>query len=169
MSVIGLSRASRLYNEICAGGLSFGRLLSYSDLTAMLEEPFERHRGVIYEVSRLLEKNDQRTLVCEPREGYRIAQPNESEAIAENRLNRSARQLFRGAHTVKHTDWKALNPEEASRLREMQRGLHAVRQELSRVKRRLSKVEERLEFLEGEPTLTAEEVEFLRRLHRERG
>lgn len=160
------SDADRLYAFIKDTSLDPGTLFTKSDLADAIGKSNDGHRSAIYRVIRRLERNDQRTLICEHGVGYRVAHPNETTHIVARRRKRARRQIALGLHTGRNADRGMLNQSERQELDRLNAAQIALQREMRQVEKRLSIGEARIDALEQQPRLSANEVRLVRDLLR---
>jgi hypothetical protein len=121
--------------------LPYGALVSYQKLDNLLERDSRSNRSAIYSAIKHLELNEKRTMMCIPKQGYKVAEPPEHLTLARKRRTRARRQVAMGIRTISATAREQLDSEQARRLDEFELYLGRVDQTLRGTIRRVEVVE----------------------------
>jgi hypothetical protein len=90
----------------------FGDVITYAQLDEALGRTFEVNRGPLYRAREHLGEMRHRWIEPVPRVGYRVIEPREHMAVAQNKKRRARRQ-FRGmVRVAEFTDLSRLTPGE---------------------------------------------------------
>lgn len=148
-----------------AAGQPVGATITYQQLTAALGVNFTENRGGLAKAVKVLERTEQRTLVCVTNIGYRIAAATEHEGLARNRQRRSRRQIDRAVSLAANVHKDELDPEQAKRLEAMETTLRAHSDMLRRITSRVDRQESGLRDVRRRTSeTTAEQNDRLDRL-----
>lgn len=126
--------------------LDYNHQIPYSEIERLLPK-HRNKRGAVYRCCQEMELQDNKSLICERTNGYRVMAPGEHLRAGQKRLIRGRRQVIKGRRTLGATELSMLKPEERATLALMQ----------SRTASILSAMNKRK--VEGEQVKTKEKVE----------
>lgn len=92
--------------------LDHGTVIPYEELSEIVGFDIRENRGPVYRASVELELEDHKSLVVEPKIGYRVALPSEHKGLTERHRKRSYRQLRTARRKADSADRSKLTPEE---------------------------------------------------------
>lgn len=116
-------------------------LFTFEDLSDVIGRDIRTNRGCLYEAQKTLEKTSQRTLVSVPTVGYKIASPDQHEALAVKHQKRGRRQLTKALSRVTSTNRSALTSQEQQRLTDLETNLRAQQTMLRQTNAKVAKIE----------------------------
>lgn len=127
-----------------ATGKPVDTVLTYEQLDEATGSDIRAHRDPVMKASRVLEREQRRTLVVVRNQGYRIAAANEHEGLARKRNRRAGRQLKTGLSILRGTRRDELSPDAAKRIDALELTYSAHADMLRRLERRVQRQEEGL-------------------------
>ena len=92
--------------------LEVGEVLTYRQIEAATGKPISNCRNAVLRAGRQLLKSKNRLVRCEVNQGYRIARPEESTAVATQRHRSANRQLIQAKEAVQFVDMSGLTPDQ---------------------------------------------------------
>jgi hypothetical protein len=138
-----------------ASGQPVGTLITYEQLDEATGSDVRAHRDPIFKASRVLEREDRRTLVVEKNRGYRIAAANEHEGLARKRQRRAWRQAKTGLSILRGTRRDELDSDAVRRLDQYENTLSSHEDMLRRLGRRVQRQEDGLRDVRRQSSETA--------------
>jgi hypothetical protein len=101
----------KIYDHLLAEA-DYGTVITYPQLSGVLERDFEAQRGPIYRARRELGNLRLRWLTAVPKVGYRVIAANEHIMVADDHKHRARRQMLRMLEVSRATDLERLSQSE---------------------------------------------------------
>lgn len=133
-----------------AVALNEGDVITYADLSDLLDRDFLADRNPVYRATEELEVSDHRTLSCVRGVGYRIAAANEHERLARGHHKRSRKQLRKAVSKAASADRSKLTPDERQRIDGLEMSLRQHADMIRRLDARTAKQADELKALRRE-------------------
>lgn len=149
-----------LYEHLHA--LEYGTFVPYSKFDELLGRDSRVERGPIYSAMREMERHNHRTLQVVPREGYRIAPPEEHRTLSEKHRKRSYRQVTKARQKIRSAPRELLADDERKWLDETEIRLSQLESGLRHANRRVSKLEKKDEVKQDALARIQADLEKLR-------
>jgi hypothetical protein len=139
----------------------YGDLFPYGELVDLTGSNKSTCQGLVRRACKTLLREHQKTVVCEPNRGYRIAQPEEHVDIALHHHKKGRRQVGHSLLTLRGTNRGKVSPEVLRRLDELEEVVSAQQSMLRRMTRRQSEMEKHLAGVAGETDQNRESLDDL--------
>ena len=136
-----------VYDDIKAKEV--GDVITYDDLSSLLDRDFLTGRSPIYKATKTLEATDHRTLANVANVGYRVVSPPEHEVLARQHHKKGRRQLSRAFGRIHSADRTKLSPEDSERFDRIEENLSRQRDMIRRIETRAARTETRVERVEN--------------------
>jgi hypothetical protein len=121
--------------------MDYGDLLTYEEITSLVDRDARVDRQPIYRAMKQLERHDHRTLIVDRNVGYRIALPEQHGVLMDQHRKRSYRQITKARRRATSAPRELLTPAEAHRLDEMDVRLSQHEMALRNINSRVDKLE----------------------------
>lgn len=146
--------------------LDYGEMAPYPQLTELTGSKRSTVQGLVRRATRTLLREHQKTVVCVPNEGYRIAQPEEHVDVALHHHKKGRRQVGQSLLTLRGTNRGRVSAEVLKRLDELEETVSAQQAMLRRMNRKQQEMDRHLAGVRGDTGQNREEIENLtRRFH----
>lgn len=114
----GIAQWEKLYGYF--SGLPYGHEATYDEILAATEIDLRVNRMPIYRCMKQLEDDDKKTLISVHGVGYRVANPNEHEALARRHHKSARRQVGKAVRKARSANRSVLSPVERAQIDAME-------------------------------------------------